>query len=187
MIHIPTIIFGQTTPVDFYVNGQLAVRLLDVSPAFGLMIRYTTFKGYGMMSVYSGQVMGDPIVADSDRTILCDEHGNPTQVTGIQRYMPASVFCPAYLEPGELWWRRTEGDWLWHPGDNYPDAPPLGRYRHDNAWHIDDGMLIHAEEFSYLTDGEWCMEYRRGFAYEIETRRLLQFTDHMDGRVYERA
>jgi len=202
MIHVPNVIFGQTTPTLYTVNGEPAVWVLDLKifeqehdvP----VLRYTTLNGHGMMSVYT--LSGDSLTvhADSDRTILCDPHGNPTSVTGIQRYMPASLFAPAYLEPGELWWRSTTGIAAHHPGDNYPDDGAGGfAYKHDNAWKIIDGVLYHDEEVFYqvadspMSKPYWKLVYKRGFKYDVENRELLAFTcydpDGGDARVYERS
>ena len=198
MIYLPSVIFGQTTRTLFKVNGEPAVWVQDVfqSPGYEIQyIRYTTWNDCGMMSVY--RQGHSEFTADSDRTILCDEHGNPTTVTGIQRYLPApgSVFCPVYLEVGETWFHSTEGDWSHCAGDNYPGDWPMGRYRHDNAWCTDGVHVYHDEEFFYqraaspMSPPYWELEYRRGFVYEIETRWLIQFTDYRENetRVYERS
>ena len=206
-LHIPSILFGQPERTLFTVNGEPAVWFQDVSVDFGVMARYTTLGNSGMMSVYLSPTEGDPVTADSDRTILCDEHGNPTEVKGIQRYFPPSVLCPAYLEVGERGWKRTEGQWAWCPGTDpdgnplYPDEPlsENDRYRHDNSLWFEtiDGELClhHDEDFWYwearpdwqIADGLFVMEYSRGFLYRVADRTLLQFTDNLSGRVYEQA
>ena len=210
-LHLPSILFGQPERTLYTVNGEPAVWFQDVwyGQADGdtRVLRYTTFNGQGMMSAY-GVAAGDKMtvyVADSDRTILCDEHGNPTEVTGIQRYFPPSVLCPAYLEVGERWWKRTEGQWAWCPGTDpdgnplYPDEPlsENDRYRHDNSFYSDGEHLWWDEDFWYWThvifnagDGRglmWKKEYSRGFLYRVADRTLLQFTDNLNGATYERA
>ena len=184
-IHIPSIIFSQD--VDFTVNGELALHLRDVLDG-DLILRYTTHSSAGMLSVYAHRGIADVIVADSDRTILCDEHGNPTQVTGIQRYFPPSVLCPAYLEVGERWWKRTEGLWAWSSGDNYPTEPwPDATYAHENSFFFEtiDGELYlhHDERFHNLG----ALVFDRGYLYSVADRTLLQFTDNLTHAVYERS
>src|SRR3990167_4811044 len=141
VIYVPSVVFGQTVRTLFTVNGEDAVWVQDVRQDQYTSLRYTTFSGQGMMSVYVPVDAFEQTIewcADSDRTILCDEYGNPTSVTGIQRYMPASVFCPAYLESGDLWWHRAEGLAAYKLGDNYPNsADAVSPYRHDNTWHTD--------------------------------------------------
>ena len=211
MIHIPSILFGQQERTLFTVNGEPAVWVQDVtivgaSHPKDIYLRYTTLNGQGMMSVYLDD--GETIVADSDRTILCDSNGNPTEVTGIQRYFPPSVLAPAYLDVGERKWIRTEGLWAWWPStveedgtvhENYPDAPLADnhRYRHDNAFYSDGKHLWWDEDFWYWVeliknapDGlgwAWKKEYSRGFLFDVADRTLLHFTDNLNGRVYERA
>ena len=228
MIHIPTILFGQPERTLFRVNGVDAVWFQDVKAVDRTsVLRYTTIAGAGMMSVYVAANAADTsviCVADSDRTILCDEHGNPTSVTGIQRYFPPSVLAPAYLEVGERKFYRTEGQWAWLPStpvrddppewnmppgytveyssqliENYPDAPfnENDRYRHDNSFYSDGEYLWWDEDFWYwieliknAPDGlgwAWKKEYSRGFLFDVADRTLMQFTDNLRGRVYERA
>lgn len=197
MIHVPSIIWGMTNRTRYTVNGETAVWVQDVWDHVNeLTLRYTTLNGQGMMSVYWCGVVtteGELVLADSDRTILCDEHGNPTSVTGIQRYFPPSVLCPAYLEVGERWWKRTEGQWAWHPGDNYPDEPlsENDRYRHDNAFYTDGVHLWHDEEFAYWRSyngaEQWVIEYSRGFLYRVADRKLLHFTDNINNVTYARS
>ena len=201
-IHIPSILFGQPEPVWFLVNGKPVVRFQDVPLSSTLMGRYTTFNGQGMLSVYASPFdwtndLQDK-VADSDRTILTDEHGNPTEVTGIQRYFPPSVMCPAYWSPEQgVWWKSTEGVAAYRPGDNYPElSDAVCPYRHDNViWFEKSGnelVMHHDEVFWYFRHtspvgaAEWVMEYDRGFLYRVADRKLLQFTDNLNRRVYER-
>ena len=208
--HIPSILFGQPERTLYTVNGEPAVWVQDERSDPLAYLRYTTMNGQGMMSVYEARpILEKPfIVADSDRTITCDEHGNPTSVTGIQRYFPPSVLSPAYMEVGERWWKRTEGLWAWWPStveedgtvhENYPDAPLADnhRYRHDNSFYSDGEHLWWDEDFWYwieliknAPDGlgwAWKREYSRGFLYRVADRKLLQFTDNLTGRVYERS
>lgn len=200
--HIPSIIWGMTDRTRYTVNGETAVWVQDVK-VFEQehdepVLRYTTLNGQGMMSVYT--LSGDSLIvkADSDRTVTCDEHGNPTAVTGIQRYFPASVMCPAYWSPEQgTWWKRTEGVAVWHPGDNYPDSENGGWcFRHDNAISFEESQgklyLHHDEEFWYkradspMSEPYWQLEYSRGYNYDVEQRRLLQFTDNLTKEIYER-
>ena len=200
--HIPSILWGMTSRTRYTVNGEPAVRFRDVRPSTSnTFLRYTTLNGHGMMSVYITKPNGttNQIVADSDRTITCDEHGNPTSVTGIQRYFPPSVFCPAYWSPEQgVWWHSTEGVAAYKTGDNYPELSDMVcPYRHDNAiWFetIDGRIALHHDEvFWYFRHtspvgaAEWVKEYDRGFLYDVDTRTLLQFTDNLTGEAYERA
>ena len=205
--HIPIIIWGMTDRTRYTVNGETGVWVQDAwyGAASGdtRVLRYTTMNGQGMMSVYRRDP--DPMkthdqrnfLADSDRTILCDERGNPTAVTGIQRYFPASVMCPAYWSPEQgVWWKRTEGVAVWWPGDNYPDSENGGwRYAHENAISFEEsqGRLImhHDENFYYMRADSpmsppyWQLEYSRGYNYDVEKRRLLGFRDNLGGIVYD--
>ena len=184
-LHIPSILFGQQERTLFTVNGEPAVWFQDVRDRddIGLVLRYTTINGEGMMSVYH-ESLGGVTVADSDRTILCDEHGNPTEVTGIQRYFPPSVLCPAYLEVGERKFYRTEGQWAWSSGDNYPAEPwPDATYAHENAF-FSDGVRLWWDEDFYMLGKR---VYSRGFLFDVADRTLLQFTDNLNGATYERA
>ena len=201
-VHIPSILFGQTERVLFKVNGEPAVWFQDVRSGSD-WLRYTTMDGSGMMSVYNFEEteidMCIDLCARSDRTIKCAEHGNPTEVTGIQRYFQPSVLAPAYWSPEQgVWWKRTEGIAAYKPGDNYPElSDAVCLYRHDNAiwFETTDGELVmhHDEVFWYFRHtspvgaAEWVKEYDRGFLYCVADRRLLQFTDNLNGRVYERG
>ena len=190
-LHIPSILFGQPERTLFLVrvNGVLVpavwvqdVTIVGASHPKDIYLRYTTLNGQGMMSVYLDD--GETIVADSDRTILCDSNGNPTEVTGIQRYFPPSVLCPAYLEVGERKFYRTEGLWAWSSGDNYPAEPwPDATYAHENAF-FSDGLRLWWDEDFYIL-GE--RVYSRGFLFDVADRTLLQFTDNLAGMAYERA
>lgn len=191
--HIPSIIWGLSFRTLFTASGEPALYVVD-DCSDGFIRRYTTWNGTGMMSVYLEE--DGFIKADSDRTIICDVNGNPTAVTGIQRYFPASVMCPIELDDASGWWyRASEGLAVHKAGDNYPSSPEGGRgFRHGVAiWFetINGRKKMHQDEDFYYMSADSPMSppyfkkvQSRGFLYDVQAGLLEGFTDNMTGTIY---